>query len=190
MKYKYNKNGFTLIELLIVVTIIGILATIAIPQFNKYRINGFNSIAISDLRNLRTAQESLFVEYHRYGATAAGGPPGPGLSAGVCVTGPNPAVISTTDNSNVQRGLLIPVGSNVTICATAVPLVFSSYNAVTKHQQGDTAFGVDTDSTLIFVHKNFPVAATAIGYKIVPADVPGPVAGALEFAIALGWIPL
>lgn len=191
MAANHNQNGFTLIELLIVVAIIGILAAIAVPQFNKYRINGFNSSAISDLRNLRTVQESLYTEYHRYGATALGNIPGPGLNAGATVIGPGPGVVSTTDSVLGPRGLSIPVGSNVSICATAVPITFTAYNAVAKHQQGDSAYGIDTDSTAIFMFKNFPDAASAIGYSIIPlSDVPLPVTGAIEFTSALGWAPL
>jgi len=50
-----NQKGFTLIELMIVIAIIGILAAIAIPQFNTYRIKGYNASALSDAKNFYTA---------------------------------------------------------------------------------------------------------------------------------------
>ena len=61
-----NSKGFTLIELLIVVAIIGILAAIAIPQFAAYRAKAYNSAAQSDLRNLKTALESVFADNQQY----------------------------------------------------------------------------------------------------------------------------
>ncbi|RIL08499.1 MAG: prepilin-type cleavage/methylation domain-containing protein [Proteobacteria bacterium] len=63
---KKNESGFTLIELLVVVAIIGILAAIAIPQFAEYRKRGFDSRALSDLRNAATAEEAYFADYERY----------------------------------------------------------------------------------------------------------------------------
>ncbi len=52
-----NKNGFTLIELLIVVVIIGILASIAIPKFANTKDKAYVAQMKSDLRNLATYEE-------------------------------------------------------------------------------------------------------------------------------------
>ncbi|HJQ66607.1 MAG TPA: prepilin-type N-terminal cleavage/methylation domain-containing protein, partial [Gemmatimonadales bacterium] len=51
-----SRRGFTLIELLIVVVIIGILASIAIPKFVNTKEKAYIASMKSDLRNLATAE--------------------------------------------------------------------------------------------------------------------------------------
>jgi prepilin-type N-terminal cleavage/methylation domain-containing protein len=50
-------RGFTLIELLIVVAVIGILATLAIPKFASVRERSYMATVILDLKNLASQQE-------------------------------------------------------------------------------------------------------------------------------------
>ena len=60
MPLKKGREGFTLIELLIVITIIGILAAIALPKFNRVRERAHFKAIMSDLRNLQAQQEIYF----------------------------------------------------------------------------------------------------------------------------------
>lgn len=84
-----TQRGFTLIELLVVVSIIGILALLAIPLFNSYRVRAFNARAQSNLHDAVTAQEAFHGDYERYGdcmnAGCEAALPGFKLSAGVSV---------------------------------------------------------------------------------------------------------
>ena len=57
-----DHRGFTLIELLIVVVIIGLLATIAIPMFDGVRQRAYNSAVVSDLHSAALAIEEYFSE--------------------------------------------------------------------------------------------------------------------------------
>jgi prepilin-type N-terminal cleavage/methylation domain-containing protein len=57
-----RQRGFTLIELLIVVVIVGLLASIAIPKFANTKQKTYVAQMKSDLRNLATAQEAFFYD--------------------------------------------------------------------------------------------------------------------------------
>ena len=64
-------GGFTLVELLIVVVIIGILATIAIPKFAGTKEKAYLAAMKSDLRNLVVAQEAYYYDSTKYTSAVA-----------------------------------------------------------------------------------------------------------------------
>lgn len=63
---KLNKKGFTLIELMIVVVIIGILASIAIPQFLRYQLKSKTSEAPRNIGAIRTNEEAFSAKWGNY----------------------------------------------------------------------------------------------------------------------------
>jgi prepilin-type N-terminal cleavage/methylation domain-containing protein len=66
-----TNRGFTLIELTVVVVIVGLLAAIAIPQFDHARERTYVAVMKTDLRNFLSAEESYFYDFATYSSDPA-----------------------------------------------------------------------------------------------------------------------
>lgn len=64
-----RNKGFSLIELLIVISVIGIIASIAIPNLVQSKAAANEAAAISYLRSWTTAQELYITKYGSYADT-------------------------------------------------------------------------------------------------------------------------
>ena len=126
-----KRKGFTLIELMIVVAIIAILASIAIPQYKKFQLKAKTSEAKSNIGAIRSAEETYAAEHDVYhlasptpssipGATAS---PWPSSAPGFDDIGFKPAgnVYYTywvnTDSSNIDSTSNLPSGISGTTTA-------------------------------------------------------------------------
>ncbi|MDI6890846.1 MAG: prepilin-type N-terminal cleavage/methylation domain-containing protein [Thermodesulfovibrionales bacterium] len=63
-------NGLTLIEVMIVIAIIGILASVAIPSYTGYLKRAARTEAYSNLESLRLLEEQFFAENGGYTQSA------------------------------------------------------------------------------------------------------------------------
>lgn len=58
-----NKKGFTLVEIMIVVVIIGLLAAMAIPAFQRVRARSIEGTLENDGRQIASAANQYFMDY-------------------------------------------------------------------------------------------------------------------------------
>ncbi|MHA3027928.1 pilin [Chromohalobacter israelensis] len=100
-----QQRGFTLIELMIVVAIIGILAAIAIPQYQNYVARSEVSSALATLKSLQTPAELAIQQ----GETVSGvsdlglsdsAVQNGGITIGNAFTTDTPSLVFTFDEGN------------------------------------------------------------------------------------------
>ena len=65
-----GRRGFTLVEIMIVVSIIGLVAAIAIPNFLKARARSQSTVCINNLRQISSATQQWALENKKTIGTA------------------------------------------------------------------------------------------------------------------------
>jgi prepilin-type N-terminal cleavage/methylation domain-containing protein len=148
-----KQSGFTLIELMVVVTIVGILAAFAIPNFLRYRAQAMQAEARTNLGEIFVAEVSFFTERKEFGnftdigfAITGGGTnrytyrTGLGLGAGL---GPNGGNLCGTSGSCDTIQTESPAAGTITFTG----IVGTATNSPTGFT-ATAAANLDGDATL------------------------------------------
>jgi len=90
-------KGFTLIELMVTITIIAILASVALPSYNSYVVRGKIAEATSELSQWRNAVERYYQDNRNYTNVCANtGPTGTRYFTYTCVSAADTYTLTAT----------------------------------------------------------------------------------------------
>ncbi|MBI3208174.1 MAG: prepilin-type N-terminal cleavage/methylation domain-containing protein [Candidatus Solibacter usitatus] len=116
-------RGFSLIEIMIVVAIILVIASIAIPKINQQRMQAHEMAGIRTLTTIHTAQTQYFSQFGRYATNLQEiGPPASG-QAGPAAADLIPGELATGNKSGY---LFTVTGGPQGYTISAVPVAFNN----------------------------------------------------------------
>ncbi len=118
-----RRRGFSLIELLIVIAIILVIVTIAVPQYNKQMMSAHETAAIQAIQTIHAVETQYYSQFGRYATSLAElGPPASGAA------GPAAADLISRDLTEGKKsGYVFTVAATPTGYAiSAVPEAFNS----------------------------------------------------------------
>ena len=120
---KTRRRGFSLIELLIVIAIILVIVTIAVPQYNKQMMSAHETAAIQAIQTIHAVETQYYSQFGRYAVSLAElGPPASGAA------GPAAADLISKDLTEGKKsGYVFTVSATPTgYGVSAVPESFNS----------------------------------------------------------------
>ncbi len=119
----FETRGFSLIELLIVIAIILIIATIALPKLNRARMYAQETAAISHIRTIHTAQAQYQSQFGRFATSLTELGPNTSGSPNASAADLIPGDLASGDKGGYKFVLAgTPTGYSV----TAIPDAFNS----------------------------------------------------------------
>ena len=156
------QKGFTLIELMIVVAIIGILAAIAIPQYQNYIAKSQVSRVMGETGNLKTAVEDCL----NSGRTAAIVNTGAGTGATAATTCSLGATASNIQGAAVTNPVVVGIPVVSIDGATNVASITGKF--------GQNAASTLTNKTVVWSRSDQGswTCATTVDAKYAPAGCP------------------
>jgi type IV pilus assembly protein PilA len=140
-----RQRGFSLIELLIVIAIILIILSIALPQMGKARMHAQEMAALKTINTVNTVEVQYYSQFGKYGTLAQLGPP---AAAGTQEGPEAAALIPASLASGASSGYLFTVTQTPTgYAVTAVPKAFGSTGRRTFYsdQSGVTRYNDGQD---------------------------------------------